>query len=101
MADQATEEVREPGVRGFTDPVTSVVPDDLERPPAPSEPLYTTVHRRTPADLTRLLWFVGFLAVGAVLATGLDETMAGIEADLLEGFVRIPASAAGLIVSTV
>ena len=101
MADQAIEEVSDSGPRGITDPLTAVVPDDLENPPTPSEPLYRTVHRRTPADLTRLLWFVGFLALGAVLATGLDETMAVIEADLLEGFVRIPASVAGLIVSTV
>lgn len=101
MADQPVEEVSEPGTRSFTDPLTSVVPDDLGTPPPTDEPLTESVHRRTPADVNRLLWFVGFLLLGGVLATGLDETMAGIEADLLQGFVRIPATVAGLMVATV
>lgn len=65
------------------------------------EPLRTSVHRRTPADVKRLLWFAGLLLVGTALATGLDETMAGIESDLVEGFVRVPATVAGLVVSVV
>ena len=63
--------------------------------------LWQTVHRRTADDLKRLGWFLALLLVGVALATGLDETMAGIESDLVEGFVRVPASVAGLVVSVV
>lgn len=41
------------------------------------------------------------LLLGVALATGLDETMAGIESDIVEGFVGVPASVAGLVVSIV
>ncbi len=64
-------------------------------------PLWQTVHRRTTDDLKRLGWFSALLLLGVALATGLDETMAGIESDIVEGFVNIPASVAGLIVSVV
>ena len=64
----------EPG--GSTGTLTEV-PATLARPAT----LHRTVHRRTVLDLRRLLWFVLVLAVGAALATGLDQTMAGIEAD--------------------
>jgi uncharacterized membrane protein YbhN (UPF0104 family)/tRNA A-37 threonylcarbamoyl transferase component Bud32 len=46
-------------------------------------------------------WFGVVLVVGIVLATGLDETMSGIEADLLDGLASVPASVAGLIVAVV
>ena len=55
--------------------------------------LHTFVRRRTAADVTRLAWFVGLLLLGVVLATGLDETMAGV--------VRIPDAVAGLVISLV
>jgi len=64
-------------------------------------PLWQTVHRRTTDDLKRLGWFSALLLLGVALATGLDETMAGIESDIVEGFVNIPASVVGLIVSVV
>lgn len=63
--------------------------------------LHSSIRRRTVADVTRLLWFVGLLLLGIVLATGLDKTMAGIESDIVQGFVRVPASVAGLVVSVV
>ncbi len=63
--------------------------------------MHETVHRRTPVDIKRLVWFGAVLALGLALATGLDETMAGIESDLIEGFSRIPASVAGLVVAVV
>ncbi|MGB9373004.1 MAG: lysylphosphatidylglycerol synthase transmembrane domain-containing protein [Jiangellales bacterium] len=65
------------------------------------ESLWVTVHRRTTDDLKRLGWFLALLLVGVALATGLDETMAGIESDIVEGFVRVPATVAGLVVSIV
>jgi uncharacterized membrane protein YbhN (UPF0104 family)/tRNA A-37 threonylcarbamoyl transferase component Bud32 len=86
--------VAEPG--GSTGTLTEV-PATLARPAT----LHRTVHRRTVLDLRRLLWFFLVLAVGAALATGLDQTMAGIEADLLEVLARIPASVAGLAVAVV
>lgn len=91
--------VSPPDSGGFAAGVTAAVPADL--PIVASSPPHVTVHRRTIADAKRLAWFVVFLLVGVALATGLDETMAGIEADLLEGFVRIPASVAGLVVAVV
>ena len=66
-----------------------------------NEPRHTTVHRRTPADVKRLAGFVGLLLLGTALATGLDETMAGIESDIAEGFVRVPTIFAGLVLSLV
>lgn len=59
------------------------------------------MHRRSVLDVRRLVWFTVLLALGVVLATGLDETMTGIEADLLEAVGSIPASVAGLVVAVV
>ena len=95
-----TEQVTSSHSGSYTSGVTAVVADDLEVMTQAAR-LHDTVHRRSVADAKRLAWFVGFLALGVALATGLDETMAGIEADLLEGFVRIPAAVAGLTVSAV
>ena len=63
--------------------------------------LRQTVHRRTVLDVRRLVWFAVLLVLGVVLATGLDETMTGLEADLLEAVAWIPATVAGLVVAVV
>lgn len=93
-------QVTSSGSGSYTAGMTAVVADDLPVGPQAAR-LYDTVHRRSVADVKRLAWFVVFLALGVALATGLDETMAGIEADLLEAFVRIPEAVAGLTVAAV
>lgn len=65
---------------------------------APARPLRQTVRRRTPADVVRLGWFLLVLLVGMALATVADETMAGVEADLLQGLSQVPETVALLVV---
>ncbi len=66
---------------------------------ANAEPLTQDVHRRSPADVTRLLGFLVLLVVGFGLATVADETMAGIEVDIAEGATRVSLTVAGLMVA--
>lgn len=57
-------------------------------------------HIRTATDFWHLLFFLAMLGAGLLLAVVAEETMAGIEADLSEGFERLPPDLALLIVGT-
>jgi undecaprenyl-diphosphatase len=57
-----------------------------------------TVRRRTSADVVRLGWFLLVLLVGLALSTVADETMAGVEADLLQGLSQVPDTVTLLVV---
>lgn len=55
-------------------------------------------HIRTATDAWHLVAFAALLIIGLLLAVGLDETMAGIEADLTDAFERFPQDLELLII---
>ena len=90
MADDSTAEASR----------TGAPPASPGRVPPPDQAVeaHRTVVARDPADVTRLLAFLGVTVVGLLAAIGAEQTTAGIEGDLIQLFARLPGTVLGFVV---